>query len=92
MSITKEGYTTVADNQTVIAFPIMEGEREMASNNNQLSKLSLNLPFKAPKGTHFFNVTFELDINGILNVSAIGTNLDQKGTVTVNNYKGRLTD
>ena len=76
ISVTKKGYTTVVDNQTEISLQIMEGEREIASDNNRLSKLTINLPYKAPKGTHFFDVIFSLDINGILNVNTVNTNKD----------------
>jgi molecular chaperone DnaK len=69
-------FTTVSDGQTSVRFGIYQGEREIASQNKLLGNLSLEgIPF-APKGVPKFEVTFEIDANGILNVSAIdkGTN------------------
>jgi len=78
------------DNQTIIKFDIHEGERLIASKNNLLDSLSLYGVTPAPRGETKVEVTFEIDNNGILSVTAreIKTNLSKK--INVKNEKGRL--
>ncbi len=84
-------FTTVQDAQTAVTFGIYQGEREMASQNKLLGNITLeNIPI-APKGIPKIEVTFELDGNGILHVSArdIGTNKRISTTVQA---KGGLNE
>src|SRR5574342_642411 len=65
------GFTTVADNQTKVEVHVLQGESDMAAYNKSLSKFELtNIP-PAPKGVPQIEVTFELDANGIVSVSAL---------------------
>src|SRR5207245_8802504 len=63
-------FTTVADNQTKVEVHILQGESDMAAYNKSLAKLELtNIP-PAPKGVPQIEVSFEIDVNGIVSVSA----------------------
>ena len=63
-------FTTVADNQSVVDIHVLQGEREMAANNRSLAKFDLVGIAPAPRGTPQIEVSFDMDANGILNVSA----------------------
>jgi molecular chaperone DnaK len=79
-----ETYTTAADGQTSVEIHVLQGEREMASGNKTLGKFSLaNIP-PAPRGVPQIEVTFDIDANGIVNVSAKdrGTGQEQKITIS----------
>lgn len=79
-----EIFTTAADNQTSVEIHILQGEREMASNNRTLGRFQLvGLP-SAPRGIPQVEVTFDIDANGILNVSAkdLATSKEQKIVIT----------
>ncbi len=79
-----ETYTTAADNQTSVEIHVLQGEREMAKDNKTLGKFHLmNIP-PAPRGVPQIEVTFDIDANGIVNVSAkdLGTGQEQKITIT----------
>src|SRR5208337_435485 len=66
----KETFTTAADNQTAVEIHVLQGEREMAADNRTLGRFQLvGLP-PAPRGMPQVEVTFDIDANGILNVSA----------------------
>jgi len=76
-------FSTAADNQTSVEISVLQGEREMASDNRQLARFTLqNIP-SAPRGVPQIEVTFDIDANGILSVSAkdLGTGKEQKITV-----------
>ena len=63
-------FTTVADNQTKVEVHVLQGESDMAAYNKSLAKFELtNIP-PAPKGVPQIEVTFEIDVNGIVSVSA----------------------
>jgi molecular chaperone DnaK len=63
-------FTTVADNQTKVEVHVLQGESDMAAYNKSLAKFELsNIP-QAPKGVPQLEVTFEIDVNGIVSVSA----------------------
>jgi len=79
-----EVYTTAADGQTSVEIHVLQGEREIASGNKTLGKFHLmNIP-AAPRGVPQVEVTFDIDANGIVNVSAKdrGTGQEQKITIT----------
>jgi len=79
-----ETYTTAADGQTSVEIHVLQGEREMAADNKTLGKFHLmNIP-PAPRGVPQIEVTFDIDANGIVNVSAkdLGTGQEQKITIT----------
>ncbi len=75
-----EIFSTADDNQTQVEVHVLQGEREMASGNKSLGKFQLTGIPPAPRGTPQIEVTFDIDSNGILNVSAkdLGTGKEQK--------------
>ena len=77
-------FSTAADNQTAVDVHVMQGEREMASDNISLGKFQLTGIAPAPRGIPQIEVTFDIDANGIVNVSAkdLGTGKEQKITIT----------
>jgi len=77
-------YSTAADNQTQVEIHIVQGERPMASDNKSLGKFILDGIPPAPRGVPQVEVTFDIDANGILNVSAKdkATSKEQKITIT----------
>ncbi|MCL2402666.1 MAG: molecular chaperone DnaK [Coriobacteriia bacterium] len=79
-----ETYSTAADGQTSVEIHVLQGEREMAAANKTLGRFTLaNIP-AAPRGVPQIEVTFDIDANGIVNVSAKdrGTGQEQKITIT----------
>ncbi len=80
----KEVYTTAADNQTQVEIHVLQGEREMARDNRTLGRFHLIGIPSAPRGMPQIEVRFDIDANGILNVSAkdLATNKEQKITIT----------
>jgi molecular chaperone DnaK len=79
-----EVFSTASDNQTSVEIHVLQGEREMAGDNRTLGKFHLVGIPAAPRGVPQIEVTFDIDANGILNVSAkdLGTGKEQKITVT----------
>jgi len=79
-----EMFSTFADNQSSVEIHVMQGEREMAEGNRTLGKFHLTGIPLAPRGVPQIEVTFDIDANGILNVTAkdVGTGKDQKITIT----------
>jgi molecular chaperone DnaK len=79
-----ETFSTAEDNQTAVDVHVMQGEREMASDNVTLGKFRLEGIAPAPRGVPQIEVTFDIDANGILNVSAKdkATGKEQKITIT----------
>jgi molecular chaperone DnaK len=78
-----ETFSTAEDNQTAVDIVVLQGEREMASDNRQLARFRLEGIRPAPRGQPQVEVTFDTDANGILNVSARdqGTGAEQKVTI-----------
>lgn len=77
-------FSTAADNQTAVDIHVMQGEREMASGNITLGRFQLSGIPPAPRGIPQIEVTFDIDANGIVNVSAkdLGTGKEQRITIT----------
>lgn len=77
-------FSTAADNQTAVDIHVMQGEREMAAGNITLGRFQLTGIAPAPRGIPQIEVTFDIDANGIVNVSAkdMGTGKEQRITIT----------
>lgn len=77
-------FSTAADGQTSVEVHVLQGEREMAAYNKTLGKFQLTGIASAPRGVPQIEVTFDIDANGIVNVSAkdLGTGVEQKITIT----------
>ena len=77
-------FSTAADNQTAVDIHVMQGEREMAAGNTTLGRFQLTGIAPAPRGIPQIEVTFDIDANGIVNVSAkdMGTGKEQSITIT----------
>ncbi len=77
-------FSTAADNQTAVDIHVMQGERQMAADNITLGRFQLTGIAPAPRGIPQIEVTFDIDANGIVNVSAkdLGTGREQKITIT----------
>ncbi len=77
-------FSTAADGQTQVEVHVLQGEREMASYNKTLGRFNLTGIAPAPRGVPQIEVTFDIDANGIVNVSAkdLGTGTEQKITIT----------
>ena len=77
-------FSTAADGQTAVDIHILQGEREMAQDNKTLGRFQLSGIAPAPRGVPQIEVTFDIDANGIVNVSAkdLGTGQEQKITIT----------
>ena len=86
-----EVFSTAADNQPSVEINVCQGERPLARDNKSIGRFHLDGIPAAPRGVPQIEVTFDIDADGILNVSAVEKSTGKENKITIKNEKGRLS-